>query len=100
MQLSVAVGVSNVTVPLHGTDLSGAQVITGGVTSNVQVTVRDVVAVLPQMSVAVNILVCIREHVPWTGPVETVTTGVPHASVADALPNAASIAADVGLQPS
>ena len=34
----------------------------GGVTSSVHVAVRDVVDVLPQPSVAVNVLVCEREH--------------------------------------
>jgi len=37
-------------------------VITGGVMSNVHVAVRDVLAVLPQASVAINVLVCEREH--------------------------------------
>ena len=37
---------------------------------------------------------------PLTGPVVTVIDGVPHTSLADALPRAASIAADVGLHPS
>jgi len=32
-------------------------------------------------------------------PVDDVTVGVPHASVAVALPNPASMAAEVGLQP-
>ena len=37
-------------------------VIVGAVTSTVHVTVRDVVAVLPHASVAVNVLVCVRIH--------------------------------------
>ena len=37
-------------------------VITGGVISDVQLTVRDAVEVLPQASVAVNVLVCEREQ--------------------------------------
>jgi hypothetical protein len=37
-------------------------VITGGVRSAVHVTVLDAVAVLPQASLAVNVLVCEREH--------------------------------------
>jgi len=45
--------------PLAGVPVA---VITGGVTSNVHVAVRDVVAVLPQASVAVNVLVCERKH--------------------------------------
>jgi len=76
-------------------------VIVGAVISNVHVAVRDVVAVLPQASVAVNVLVCDRKHpLLWTLAVLEVTVGVPHASVAPAEPSAASIAAEVGLQPS
>ena len=37
---------------------------------------------------------------PLTGPVVIVIVGVPQASLAVALPRAASIAADVGLHPS
>src|SRR5512143_2151367 len=75
-------------------------VIVGGVISCVQVTVDDAVAVLPQASVAVNVLVCVLVH-PFdcTAPSVDVTVGVPHASVAVAVPNAAAIAAFVGLQP-
>ena len=59
------------------------------------------VAVLPQALVAVNVLVCEREQPSLRIlPVVHVTVGVPQASVADALPNAASIAAEVGLHPS
>jgi hypothetical protein len=44
---------------LHPSDVDAVDVgvTTGGVTSNVQVTVRDNVAVLPQPSVAVHVLV-------------------------------------------
>src|SRR6266550_6152952 len=74
-------------------------VIVGGVISSVQVAVLDVVAVLPQPSVAVNTLVWLRSHpLLTTAPSLVVTVGVPQASVAVALPSAASIAADVGLQ--
>ena len=38
------------------------KVIVGGVTSSVHVTVRESVAVLPQKSVAVKVLVCERRH--------------------------------------
>jgi len=56
---------------------------------------------LPQASVAIKILVCERKHpLLLIVPVETVTVGVPHASLAFALPNAASMAAEVGLHPS
>jgi hypothetical protein len=34
-------------------------VITGGVRSEVQVTVLDAVAELPQLSIAVNVLICV-----------------------------------------
>ena len=71
----------------------------GGVTSTVHVTVDDAVAVLPQASVAVNVLVCDLIQVPVTGPSLDVTVGVPQASVAVAVPSAASIAADDGLHP-
>jgi len=77
-----------------------AAVIVGAVKSSVHVAVRDVVAVLPQASVAVNVLVCEREHpLLCTPPVLEVTVGVPQASVALAAPRAASIAAELGLQP-
>src|SRR6266496_1777637 len=74
-------------------------VITGGVAAADQVIVLDVVAVLPQASVAVNVLVCDWAQVPLTGPSLDVTVGVPQASVAVADPSAASIAADDGLHP-
>jgi len=45
--------------PLTGVPVA---VITGAVISSVQVAVRDVVDVLPQKSVAVNVLVCERKH--------------------------------------
>jgi hypothetical protein len=77
-------------------------VIVGAVWSNVHVAVLDVVAVLPHASVAVNVLICDRKHPllcngPSTG-VETVAP--PQASVDVPLPNAASIAAVLGLHPS
>ena len=73
--------------------------ITGGVVLNDQVTVLDVVAVLPHASVAVHVLVCDWTQLPLTAPVVTVSETAPHASLAVALPRAASIAADDGLQP-
>lgn len=48
-----------------GLQPSSAAVVTvkvGGVRSAVHVTVRDVVDVLPQASLAVNVLVCDIEH--------------------------------------
>jgi len=75
-------------------------VIMGAVTSSVQVAVLDVVAVLPHMSVAVHDLICDLIHpLLLIDPVFVVTVGVPHPSVALALPNAASIADDAGLHP-
>ena len=41
---------------------------TGGLVSSVHVTVLDAVAVLPQPSVAVNVLVCDLKHAPLTAP--------------------------------
>ena len=66
-----------------------------------QLTVLEVVLELPQPSTAVNILVCEEEQevvviVPSVAGTETVL----QASVAVALPKAASICAAVGLQPS
>jgi len=79
--------------------LIGVQ-ITGGVTSTVQVTVRDAVDVLLQASVAVKVLVCERVQPEFvTAPSVEVTVDAPHPSVAVAVPSAASIWAGVGLHP-
>ena len=84
--------------PLAGVPVA---VIVGAVTSTVQVAVLDVVDILPQASVAVNVLVCTRRQPSVvTAPVDAVTVVAPQASVAVALPRAASIAAVVGLHPS
>src|SRR5207342_765960 len=72
-------------------------VMVGGTRSEVQVTVLNVVAVLPQASIAVNVLVCVCVHVPVTGPSVNETVGAPQASVAVAVPSAASISAAAGL---
>jgi hypothetical protein len=74
-------------------------VITGAVRSTFQVMVREAEAVLPQASVAVNVLVCDLLQSPVTAPSEEVTVGWPQASVAVALPRAASIASVDGLHP-
>src|SRR5204862_154212 len=67
-------------------------VIVGGVRSLVQVTVLDVVALLPQASTAVNVLICVTVHpAVVAAPSLDVTVGVPQASVAVAVPSAASI---------
>ena len=61
---SVAVAVPNAALIAAAVGLQArvsvvpVAVITGGVTSLVHVTVLDVVAVLPQASVAVKVLVC------------------------------------------
>jgi hypothetical protein len=54
--VGVTISGSVVTIQFRST-LAGVLVNTGGVTSAVHVTVRDVDAVLPQASVAVNVLV-------------------------------------------
>jgi len=75
-------------------------VITGAVISAVHVTVLESVAVLPQASVAINVLVWDLLHDVLTIlPSLDDTVGIPQASVAVALPNAALIAAAEGLQP-
>ena len=76
-------------------------VIDGAVLSTDQVIVLDAVAVLPQTSLAVNVLVCEREQLLLaTLPSLEVIVVLPHASVADALPSAPLISAADGLQPS
>jgi hypothetical protein len=105
-QASVAVAVANavliaVDVGLHPrVTREYVPVNAGGVTSSVHVTVRDTVAVLPHASVAVNVLICDLLQVPVTIPSFGVMVGVLQLSVAVALPNAAVIADDPGLQPS
>ena len=47
---------------LHAKLPAGVTVIVGGVRSLVHVTVDEAAAVLPQASVAVNVLVCERRH--------------------------------------
>jgi hypothetical protein len=56
------------------------------------------VIVLPQASRAVNVLVCDLEQVPVCAPSDEVIVGVPHPSVAVAVPNAAVISVEAGLQ--
>src|SRR5688572_6374520 len=76
-------------------------VIVGPVISAVHVAVLAAVEVLPHASIAVNVLVCEREQVLVTiTPSINVTVGMPHASVAVAVPKAPSIVAVFGLQPS
>src|SRR4030095_11414232 len=73
----------------------------GAVTSAVHVAVRDAVEVFPQASIALNVLVCEREQPSLvTLPSLEVTVGLPHASVAEAVPNAPFISPAEGLHPS
>ena len=85
---------------LHPAIVVPVAVIVGGVLSLVHVTVLDAVAVLPQPSVAVHVLVCDFAQLPVTGPSTGVNVNTPQASVAVALPSAASIAPNDGLHPS
>jgi hypothetical protein len=75
-------------------------VITGGTRSEVQLTVLEVVAVLPQPSTAVNILVCEDEQLDVTTAASVnVIVALLHPSLAVAVPRAASISEAIGLQP-
>ena len=75
-------------------------VIVGGVRSSVQFTILDVVVLLPQPSIAVNILVCDLKHpLEITAPSLDVNVGAPQASEAVAEPSAALISETSGLQP-
>src|SRR6185369_1364915 len=75
-------------------------VITGGFLSATHVMVLEVVAVLPQASTAVNVLVCDAEQVVVDiVPSIAVIVAVLQPSVAVAEPRAASISAAEGLQP-
>jgi hypothetical protein len=75
-------------------------VIAGGVISAVHVTVLDAVALLPHPSIAVNVLICVRSQplLPIV-PSEELTVGIPHASVAIAVPSALLISEATGLHP-
>ena len=77
-------------------------VITGAVTSNVQVTVRDAVPTLPQPSAALHVLVCdLAQPVLPTAPSDDVGVRAPsQLSEAVAPSSAALIVAVDGLHPS
>ena len=76
-------------------------VIDGMALSADHVIVLDAVAVLPQASLAVNVLVWEREQLLLVIlPSLEVIVVLPHASVAVAVPSAAVISAADGLQPS
>jgi hypothetical protein len=73
---------------------------TGAVRSAVQVTVLVVVAVLPQASIAVNVLVCDCKHpLLLILPSLEVIVVAPQPSVAVAEPREALISDTVGLHP-
>ena len=75
-------------------------IIAGGLGALVQVTVVEAVAVLPQASIAVYVLVREAEQeVVDTGPSLNDRVGLPQASVAVAVPRAAVISEAEGLQP-
>jgi len=75
-------------------------IITGGLGALVHVTVVEAVAVLPQASMAENVLVREAEQeVVAIVPSLNTKVGVPHPSVAVAVPRAAIISAVKGLQP-
>jgi len=80
---------------------AGVIIIVGGLGALSHVTVLDIVALLPQPSMAVNILVCEEEQllVDIAPSVEVILT-VLHPSVAVADPRAAVISEAKGLQPS
>jgi hypothetical protein len=66
----------------------------------VQLTVLDTVAVLPQASTAVNVLVCdALQELVVIAPSLTVIVGVLQPSVAVAEPRALAISLAAGLQP-
>ena len=77
-------------------------IIAGGFGTLVQVTVLEMVAVLPQPSTAVKVLVCDEEQleVVIAPSEEVILVTVPQPSVAVADPNAAVISEAIGLHPS
>ena len=80
---------------------AGVTIIVGGLGALNQVTVLVIVAVLPQASMAVNVLVSEAEHeVVTMVPSLNVNVGLLQASVAVAEPRAAVISDEAGLQPS
>jgi hypothetical protein len=106
LQASVAVAVPSAPLisPADGLqpndNVVPPDVSVGGVRSSIHVTVLDVVDVLPQKSLAVNVLVCERSQpLLLTLPSFCVTVGSLQASVAVAVPNAPLISPADGLQP-
>jgi hypothetical protein len=98
-----AASMSEAVEPHPSVSVVPVAVMLGGVTSLIHVIVREVVAVLPQASIARNVLVCVAVQLlppVVTEPSEGVIVTAPHPSVAVADPNAALISDAVGLQPS
>ena len=80
---------------------AGVIIIVGGLGALSHVTVLVIVALLPQPSTAVNVLVCEEEQLLVdTAPSVNVIVAVLQPSVADAEPSAAVISVAAGLQPS
>jgi hypothetical protein len=107
LQAAVAVAVPSAAVISEAEGLqprvteAGVIIIAGALGALSQVTVLVVVALLPQASIAVNVLVCEELHeVVDTAPSLNVIVGVPQPSVAVAVPSAAMISEAEGLQPS
>ena len=109
LQLSEAIAPPNASLitaeeGLHPSDVDAVDVdeTTGAVISNVQVTVRDAVPTLPQLSVALHVLVCERaQPVDPTAPSDAVGVS-PLAQLSDTdAPQRALLIVDVdGLHPS
>jgi hypothetical protein len=79
---------------------AGDTIIVGGLGAFVQVTVLDTVAVLPQPSTAVNVLVCeALQELVVMAPSLTVIVEELQPSVAVAEPSALAISLAAGLQP-
>lgn len=101
-QLSVAVTVGAAGIPSHCTVvLAGTPVNCGPCVSLVKLTVCEAVALLPQESVTVHVLVTVLiQPVPCSAPsLKVAVNPVVQLSVTVAVPNAASIADGAGLQP-
>src|SRR6188768_1984753 len=80
---------------------AGVIIMVGGLGALSHVTVLVIVALLPQPSMAVNVLVCEEEQLLVdTAPSVNVIVAVLQPSVADAEPSAAVISVAAGLQPS
>ena len=100
-QSSVAIAAPGAGTPPPGLhprfEPGGQNVNTGDVTSTVQVNTCVQVAVFPQPSVAVYVLVCVlKQPFGITAPSDDVIPGVPQSSVAVATPGAGTLS---GLHP-